>query len=82
MSQPTGPRSPDSGRPDPSGASHPSSRRIDAWSIMSYLLSGMVVWGGAGWLLDRWLHTSFLVVIGLVLGTVLAYVLIWARLKQ
>jgi ATP synthase protein I len=26
-----------------------------AWSITSSLLAGMLVWGGVGWLVDRWL---------------------------
>ena len=25
------------------------------WAVISYLLAGMLVWGGAGWLLDWWL---------------------------
>ncbi|MDP9418213.1 MAG: AtpZ/AtpI family protein [Actinomycetota bacterium] len=52
----------------------------DPWSIVAYLLSGMLVWGGAGWLLDRWLGTSFLVLVGLLLGTALATYLIYVRL--
>ena len=27
------------------------------WSIPSYIISGMAVYGGVGWLLDRWLGT-------------------------
>lgn len=26
-----------------------------AWSIISYILSGILFWGALGWLLDRWL---------------------------
>jgi len=50
-----------------------------AWSILSYLLSGMIVWGGAGWLLDRWLGTSFLVLVGLLVGTAASLYLVWLR---
>jgi hypothetical protein len=25
------------------------------WSIVGYLLSGLIIWGGIGWGLDRWL---------------------------
>jgi ATP synthase protein I len=40
-----------------------------AWSIIGTLLAGMLVWGGLGWLLDRWLGTGRLfLAIGLVLG--------------
>ena len=32
------------------------------------MLSGIVVWGGAGLALDRWLDTRFFVLIGVLLG--------------
>lgn len=38
-------------------------------ALISYLISGMLVYGGLGWLLDRWLgFTSLFLPIGLVLG--------------
>ena len=36
--------------------------------VLSYLLSGFIVYGGLGWLLDRWLETSFLFPLGMMLG--------------
>jgi ATP synthase protein I len=51
-----------------------------AWSIVSYLLSGMVVWGGAGWLLDRWVGLdSVFFPIGLLLGIGAALYLVYVR---
>ncbi len=49
------------------------------WGIFSYVLSGILVWGGVGWLLDRWLGTDpLLTVVGILggsgLGIYLAYV--------
>ncbi len=74
MSQPPPePPGPDRGGRAPGGLGDP-------WSIVAYLLSGMLTWGGAGWLLDRWLGTSFLVLVGLLLGTALAIYLIYVRL--
>jgi len=32
------------------------------------MLSGIIVWGGAGLALDHWLGTRFLVLVGLLLG--------------
>jgi ATP synthase protein I len=51
-----------------------------AWSIVSYLLSGMAVWGGAGWLLDRWagLDRVFFP-IGLIVGIIAALYLVYVR---
>ena len=42
------------------------------WSVPSYLLSGMAIYGGLGGLLDRWLDMSAFFPIGVVLGVVLA----------
>jgi F0F1-type ATP synthase assembly protein I len=51
-----------------------------AWSIVSYLLSGMLVWGGVGWLLDQWLgHDALFFPIGVVLGVVAALYLVHVR---
>ncbi|MBB5079942.1 AtpZ/AtpI family protein [Nonomuraea endophytica] len=50
-----------------------------AWSIPSYLLSGMAIYGGAGWLLDRWLGTSALFPIGVVVGVALAVYLVYRK---
>lgn len=51
-----------------------------AWSSVSYILSGMAVYGGLGWLVDRWtgLSTLFLP-IGLLVGVALALVLVYVR---
>jgi ATP synthase protein I len=50
-----------------------------AWSIVSYLLAGLLTFGGIGLLLDRWLGTSWLVLVGMLAGTALAFYLIWFR---
>ncbi|WP_367650550.1 hypothetical protein [Nocardioides sp. zg-DK7169] len=31
-------------------------------------MAGVLLYGGAGWLADRWLGTTFLVAIGILLG--------------
>jgi F0F1-type ATP synthase assembly protein I len=40
------------------------------------MLSGIIVWGGAGWLLDRWWETRFLTLVGTLLGLTVAIYLI------
>ncbi|MFC4589225.1 AtpZ/AtpI family protein [Sphaerisporangium corydalis] len=50
-----------------------------AWSIPSTLLSGMLIWGGIGWLLDRWLGLSAFFPIGIILGVVLAVYLVYVK---
>lgn len=50
-----------------------------AWSIPSYLLSGMLVWGGIGWLLSHWTGVQAFIPIGVVLGVVLAGYLVYLK---
>ncbi|MFZ5870653.1 MAG: AtpZ/AtpI family protein [Actinomycetota bacterium] len=50
-----------------------------AWSVPAYLLGGMAFYGLVGWLLDRWLGTSWLVLVGVLTGTALALYVIWLR---
>lgn len=38
--------------------------------IISYLISGLLFYGGLGWLADRALNTTFWLPVGLILGTV------------
>jgi F0F1-type ATP synthase assembly protein I len=40
------------------------------------MLSGIIVWGGAGWLLDRWLETRVFTLVGTLLGLTVAIYLI------
>jgi F0F1-type ATP synthase assembly protein I len=46
-----------------------------------YVVSGVFLYGAAGWLLDRWLGTSFLVAVGILLGAVLGIYQTWARFR-
>ena len=49
------------------------------WSIFGYLLSGLLFWGGVGWGLDKWLGTSYLLLVGLLLGMGASLYLVWLR---
>lgn len=50
-----------------------------AWNVMAYLLAGLLGFGLPGWLLDLWLGTSWLVLVGLLLGMAVALTTIWFR---
>jgi ATP synthase protein I len=53
-----------------------------AWSVSSYLLSGMLVYGGLGWLLDRWTgHDSLFTPIGVIVGLAAGLYLSIARIN-
>ena len=38
------------------------------WNVFSYLLAGMVAYGGIGWLIGRAVHISLLFPIGMIVG--------------
>lgn len=63
---------------DPSTA-HGQSSGGDPWHAFSYLVAGVAFYGLLGWLADRWLGTSFLVVIGIVLGAGLGLYMTFLR---
>jgi F0F1-type ATP synthase assembly protein I len=50
-----------------------------AWRAFAYLLTGPLVYGGLGWLLDSWFGTEFLLPVGIVGGMGLSLYLIWFR---
>ena len=51
----------------------------DPWRAFSYLVTGVALYGLLGWFADRWLGTSFLVVIGIVTGAGLGLYMTFQR---
>ncbi len=51
----------------------------DPWHAFGYLVAGVLLYGLIGWALDRWLGTSFLVVIGILFGAGLGIYMTFAR---
>ncbi len=51
--------------PSPNKPPEPESGADAGWSAVGYLLGGMIIWGGAGWLVDRWLGLPD---VGLLIG--------------
>lgn len=43
-------------------------RTDDGMVVLSYVLAGLIFYGGLGWLGDYLLHTSWLLPIGLIIG--------------
>ena len=48
-------------------------------TVLAYLITGPLLFGGLGWLADRWLGTTFLVALGAVVGMALSLYTIWLR---
>lgn len=67
---PSGPPGP--GKPDTSSG----------YTYLSYMLGGMILYGGIGWLIGRWTHLAVLFPVGMVTGLVLSVALIIFRVTR
>jgi ATP synthase protein I len=67
--------------PEPVRSPDPSGRKgqADAWGAFGLVISGVLVWGGIGWLLSEWLDNSVFVMVGLLVGMAAALYLVWFR---
>lgn len=54
----------------------------DPWHAFGYLVAGVLLYGLIGWALDRWLGTSFLVAIGILVGAGLGLYMTFARFNR
>ena len=52
------------------------------YTVLTYLVAGVAVYGGLGWLLDWWLGTTYLLPVGIILGAGLGIVLVVRRYGQ
>jgi F0F1-type ATP synthase assembly protein I len=57
-------------------------READGWAIMCYMISGMVLYGGIGWLVGRWTGISVLFPVGMIVGLALGIALIIYRVTR
>jgi ATP synthase protein I len=51
----------------------------DGWRVLSYLIGGVLLYGGIGFGLDRLFGTEFLLPVGIVLGAGLTILLLHFR---
>jgi F0F1-type ATP synthase assembly protein I len=57
-------------------------RKVDPWSITGYIAAGMAVYGGLGWLVDRWAGThDVFTPIGVIFGLAAALYLTFRQLS-
>jgi F0F1-type ATP synthase assembly protein I len=79
---------PDSGSPaamTAGGDQHqepPRLRESDGWQILSYMLGGMILYGGIGWLIGHWTGISILFPLGMILGIGLSVAMIIFRFTR
>jgi ATP synthase protein I len=65
------------GKPDPV-----QPKEGTGWSIVSYLIGGMLLYGGIGWLIGRWTHIEALTGVGILVGIGLSLALIIFRFAR
>lgn len=54
----------------------------DPWHAFGYLVAGVAFYGFLGWLADRWLGTSYLVVVGILAGAGLGVYMTAVRFRM
>ena len=54
----------------------------DGWRYLSYLIGGMILYGGIGWLIGHWTGITALFPIGMLLGLGLAVAMIIFRFSR
>lgn len=57
------------------------SPRGDPWHAFGYVVAGVAFYGVLGWLADRWLGTTFLVAVGILIGAALGIYLTATRFR-
>jgi ATP synthase protein I len=67
---------------EPSPVEPSPARESDGWQILSYMLGGMILYGGIGWLAGRWTGIAVLFPIGMILGIGLSIGLIIFRFTR
>jgi ATP synthase protein I len=66
------------GRGEPAPEQPPRSAD-EGWRVFSYMITGMIFYGGIGWLVGHWTGISILFPLGMILGIVLSIVMIIFR---
>jgi F0F1-type ATP synthase assembly protein I len=72
--------------PDASGSEEPDAApgdpgTQDPWAAFGYFVAGVLLYGGIGFVLDRWLDTSFLLPVGILFGVLVAMYMVFARYR-
>ena len=60
----------------------PRLRESVGWQILSYMLGGMILYGGIGWLIGHWTGISILFPLGMILGIGLSVAMIIFRFTR
>lgn len=56
-----------------------AARNEDGLAVLSYILAGLLLYGGLGWVGDHFLDTSWLFPVGLIVGLIVSIYVIYKR---
>jgi F0F1-type ATP synthase assembly protein I len=74
---------PDQPRSDHAAAqTQRTAREADGWQILSYMLGGMILYGGIGWLVSHFTGIAVLFPVGMILGIGLSVAMIIFRFTR
>jgi ATP synthase protein I len=60
----------------------PAPHENEGWRVFSYMLGGMIIYGGIGWVVGHFTGISLLFPMGMILGIVLSVVMIIFRFTR
>jgi ATP synthase protein I len=60
----------------------PTPHENDGWRVFSYMIGGMLIYGGVGWVVGHFTGISILFPMGMILGIVLSVVMIIFRFTR
>lgn len=69
-------------RPESRWDQQPRPKAGAGWTIVSYLIGGMILYGGIGWLVGRWTGVPVLFPVGLLVGLALSLLLVIFRFRS
>jgi F0F1-type ATP synthase assembly protein I len=79
MSQTGGPPRQQNERKKYDTASLPHGGASAGWRILSYMIGGMILYGGIGWLVGRWTGIAALFPVGMLFGLGLSILMVFLR---
>jgi uncharacterized protein (DUF983 family) len=67
------------GKDGPDSASPADAPSGDPWAAFGYLVAGVLFYGALGWGLSVWLHATYWIPIGILVGTAFGLYLVFSR---
>ena len=67
--------------PGGGGGPGPTAPADDPWAVFGYLVAGVLFYGAIGWLVSLWLHATYWIPIGILVGAGLGMFMVFHRYR-